>query len=64
MNVHGVTAWHASIARHVLDEAVVIVTDDKRVVQQLLELSVRAEIHHVRRHRGAKWAESPWEGVG
>ena len=63
MNVHSVAARHAAIPRHVLDEAVIVIANYQRVVQQLLELPVRAEIHHVRGHRGAKWAQPPWEGV-
>ena len=64
MDVDGVAAWHASIACHILDEAVVIVAHHKGVMQQLLKLPVCAEIHHVRRHGGAQRSEAPREEIG
>ena len=63
MDVHRVASRHASVTCYVLDEAVVIIANHEGVVQQLLKLPVCAEIHHVGRHRGAKWSNSPGERV-
>ena len=32
-------------------------------MQELLELLVGAQVHHVRRHGGAQRTEAPWEGI-
>ena len=63
MDVDGVAAWHATFAGDVLDKAVIIVTHNQGVMQELLELLVGAQVHHVCRHGGAQRAEAPWEGI-
>jgi len=63
MDVDGVAAWHATVAGHILDEAVIVITNHQGVVQELLKLLVSAQIHHVGRHCGAQRSKSPWEGV-
>ena len=59
MDVDRVAARHTAIPRHILDEAVIVIANYERVVQQLLELPICAEVHHVRGHRGTEWAQSP-----
>ena len=59
MDVDRVAARHTAVPRHVLNEAVIVIANYERVVQQLLELPICAEVHHVRGHRGTEWAQSP-----